>query len=149
MRKLFILLFLFQIVFFGCKNDNIQNKKAGKFLVDNLVSSQNTNVKFNVFIENSGSMDGYISQPSEFKDVIRSFTSDIPTYFNSNPGFYFVNSNGTCEALPKNTTPDYSKFITDLSPANSKLTCNPGSNSSIDNIIDLCTKDMTNKVTIF
>ncbi len=141
-------IFLFQIVLFGCKNDTTKTNRARKASVDTLVSTINTIVSFNVFIENSGSMDGYISQPSEFKDVIRSFTSDIPTYFNTNPGFFFVNSNGTCEALPKNSTPDYSKFITDLSPANSKLKFSPGSNSSIDNIIDFCTKDMKDKVSI-
>jgi hypothetical protein len=105
-------------------------------------------VNFNVFIENSGSMDGYISQPSEFKDVLRDFASDIPTYFNSRPGFYFVNSNGTCEAFHKDQTQDFTKFISNLSPSNFRLDCKPGSNSSIDNIIDLCTKNMQDKVSI-
>ncbi len=105
-------------------------------------------INFNIYIENSGSMNGYISQPSEFKDVLRSFTSDIPTYFNPNPGFYFVNNNGSCDQFPKNPTPDYSKFITDLSPKNINSKCPPGGDSSIDDIIDFSTKDMRNSISV-
>ena len=32
-------------------------------------------VNYNIYIENSGSMDGYISGPSEFKDVLIDFVN--------------------------------------------------------------------------
>jgi len=97
---------LIQILFFSCKTDQIKTNSERVNKIDHVDTSVSSKIDFNVFVENSGSMDGYISQPSEFKDVIRSFTSDIPTYFNTNPGFYFVNSNGTFEALPKHSTPN-------------------------------------------
>lgn len=149
--KYSIVIFLSFFLLNSCnKNDetsgNIGNKK--KSTEKKINSKPIDKVNFNIYIENSGSMDGYISQPSEFKDVLRSFTSDIPTYFNSNPGFYFVNNNGPCEQFPKKTTPDYSKFITDLSPKNSKLNCPPTGNSSIDDIIDFSTKSMKNSISV-
>ena len=149
--KFSFLFFISFYLFFSCNNGN---ENSGAIKSKRSVNSEkpaseiNKKVNFNIYIENSGSMDGYISQPSEFKDVLRSFTSDIPTYFNSNPGFYFVNNNGPCEQFPKNPTPDYSKFITDLSPINSKSNCPPGGNSSIDDIIDLSTKKMKNSISI-
>ena len=150
-NKYSILIFLSLFILFSCNENkgtsgNIGNNKNNTEKKKN--STPIGKVNFNIYIENSGSMDGYISQPSEFKDVLRSFTSDIPTYFNSNPGFYFVNNNGPCEQFPKNPTPDYSKFITDLSPINSKSNCPPGGNSSIDDIIDLSTKKMKNSISI-
>jgi hypothetical protein len=138
-------------VLLSCKNDSGSSGKIGKSQnkeKEKPESNFNTNVNFNIFIENSGSMDGYISQPSEFKDVLRSFTSDIPTYFNSYPGIYFINNNGPCEQFPKNSTPDYKKFFSDLSPINSKSKCPPGGNSSIDDIINLSTKNMNNAISV-
>jgi hypothetical protein len=136
---------------FSCNNNNANSGNFGKGKKTEANSpkqSVNNNVNFNVFIENSGSMDGYISQQSEFKDVLVDFASDIPTYFNSSPGFYFVNSNGPCDAFHKNQTQDFTKFISDLSPSNFRDDCQAGSNSSIDNIIDNCTKNMQDKVSI-
>jgi hypothetical protein len=150
-KKIIYLFFLSFFLLLSCnKNEgtsgNIGNNKNEQKNINE--SKPIGKVNFNIYIENSGSMDGYISQPSEFKDVLRSFTSDIPTYFNSNPGFYFVNNNGPCDQFPKKPTPDYSKFITDLSPVNSKSNCPPGGNSSIDDIIDLSTKKMKNSISI-
>jgi hypothetical protein len=149
--KLSLLFFICLTVLLSCKNESGSSGKIGKSQnkeKEKPESNFNTNVNFNIFIENSGSMDGYISQPTEFKDVLRSFTSDIPTYFVSNPGFYFVNNNGPCDQFPKDPTPDYSKFITDLSPLNSKSKCPPGGNSSIDDIIDFSTKNMKDAISV-
>jgi hypothetical protein len=150
-KKIIYLFFLSFFLLLSCnKNEgtsgNIGNNK-------NEQKSENKSksigkINFNIYIENSGSMDGYISQPSEFKDVLRSFTTDIRPNFNSYPGFYFVNNNGAFNQFPSNPTPDYSKFIADLSPKNSKIKFPPGSDSSIDDIIDFSTKKMNNTISI-
>lgn len=138
------------ILFISCNNqDNSSGRIINKNNTEKKFNSKPIGkVNFNIYIENSGSMDGYISQPSEFKDVLRTFTTDIRPYFNSYPGFYFVNNNGAFNQFPSNPTPDYSKFITDLSPKNSKIKFPPGSDSSIDDIIDFSTKKMNNTISI-
>lgn len=148
MKKSFLFILLLSFILNGCKNVN--NKPATLTNVKTLtqVLPKNKSLAVNVYIENSGSMDGYIFKESEFKDVIRNFTSDIPTYFSVNPGLYFVNSNGTCPSIPNNASPDYIKFISGLSPNNFKSNCTPGKNSSIDNIIDFCTKNMKDKISV-
>ena len=149
MKKGFLFIFLFLFIIIGCKNGNNNNITNTNSSTSNIVVNNNKNFSLNIYIENSGSMDGYISQSSEFKDVVRGFTSDIPTYFISIiPGLYFVNSNGPCETIPKNVTPDYEKFITDLSPKNFRSSCPPGKNSSIDDIIDFCSRNMKNKISV-
>jgi hypothetical protein len=150
-KKIIYLFFLSIILLLSCnKNDgtsgNIGNNK--KSAEKKINSKPFDKVNFNIYIENSGSMDGYISQPSEFKDVLRSFTTDIHPYFNSDPGLYFVNNNGAFNQFPNNPTPDYSKFISDLSPNNSKLKFPPGGDSSIDEIINFSTQNMKNKISI-
>lgn len=150
-KKIIYLFFLSIIMLLSCnKNDgtsgNIGNNKK--------ITEKKINLKpidkviFNIYIENSGSMDGYISQPSEFKDVLRSFTSDIRPNFGVYPGFYFVNDKGAFDQFPNSPTPDYYKFIADLSPSNSKIKFPPGSDSSIDDIINFSTQNMKNKISI-
>ena len=104
-------------------------------------------IQYNIFIENSGSMNGYFTGASDFKKVLVAFVSDIPTQLNINPGLYFVNSN-VCKQLPDKPTKELVYFIQNLNPANSKQLCPSNGTSLLPNVIDLCTQDMGNKVNI-
>jgi hypothetical protein len=132
----------------------LDEKKIEKYLIDlgyiiNQEVKENPSERIiNIYIENSGSMDGYITQPSEFKDALRKFTSDIRPNFGLYPGFYFVNDKGAFNQFPDNPTPDYYKFIADLSPNNSKIKYPPGRDSSIDDIINYSTQNMKNKISV-
>lgn len=150
-RKQYFFYLISFFILFSCNNNsgtsgNIDNGHKKEIVKSK--SSFKNKVNFNIYIENSGSMDGYISQPSEFKDVLRTFTTDIRPNFGSYPGFYFVNNKGAFNQFPTNPTPDYSKFIADLSPNNSKIKFPPGGDSSIDDIIDFSTKNMKNSISI-
>lgn len=146
-----MLIFLGLFILISCNENKVtsgnigNNKKSAEKKINSKLIDK---VNFNIYIENSGSMDGYISQPSEFKDVLRSFTSDIRPNFGVYPGFYFVNNKGAFDQFPNNPTPDYYKFIEDLSPNNSKIKFPPGGDSSIDDIINFSTKNMKNKISI-
>lgn len=104
-------------------------------------------INYNIYIENSGSMDGYISGPSEFKDVLIDFVSDIPARLKVVPGLFFVNST-TCQQLPNKPASDLIYFIKNLNPASSKQLCPASGNSLLPNVIDLCTHKMKNSVSI-
>lgn len=41
------------------------------------IQSSNNSVKLKVYIENSGSMDGYMRQKSEFKDAVKSYVMPL------------------------------------------------------------------------
>jgi hypothetical protein len=150
MKNIICLLLIAFIVISCNKNDRTSGEIGNiKEVQKNEINSKPIGkVNFNIYIENSGSMDGYISQPSEFKDVLRSFTSDIRPNFGVYPGFYFVNNKGAFDQFPNNPTPDYYKFIADLSPNNSKIRFPPGGDSSIDDIINFSTQNMKNKISI-
>lgn len=148
-NKLNLLILLGFFLILSCNNN-----KGTSGSIGNNKSKQKSEIKtkpigkvnFNIYIENSGSMDGYLSNQSDFKEVLKSFASDIPTNFDTRPDVFFVNNNGLCKQFPNEPSPDYSKFFSDLSPKKSKQDCNPGKDSSIDDIIRYSTKDMKNKV---
>lgn len=66
-----ILLFVFLCAFFGCGGKRIEVSVAEGYVSSQNVSSlrsDSPNVK--VFIENSGSMDGYMCDGSQLKDAV-------------------------------------------------------------------------------
>lgn len=55
------------------------------------VQPSNGTVKLKVFIENSGSMDGYMRQKSEFKDAVKSYVSALDLQVDTTE-LYYINS---------------------------------------------------------
>lgn len=142
-KKIFFYLILLLTFISSCKrqnnsNDTVQNKK------DTTKLTTVQKLEFNVFIENSGSMDGYISQPSEFKNVLRNLITDIPTHFGDDSKKYFINSKKYCQVDIENSP----NFILNLSSNNYRINCDPGNTSTIDKIIDQVTTNIKNKVNI-
>lgn len=91
MRKaLKILLFctatILLVVVAGCSHDKIEVSSTP---VPSAIPSQNPCLK--VFIENSGSMDGYMCDGSQLKDVVYDYISDI-NRISSKTELYYINS---------------------------------------------------------
>lgn len=136
----------------GCKGGSKSgqhNKENSSVAKDSLNSEAVEKPKsaYKIYIENSGSMDGYISQPTQFKEVLIKFLSDIPTHLQENPSLYFVNK-VACQQLPNQPTSELVHFVQNLNPKISKKDCVPSGNSLIDDVIDLCTKDTGNTVNV-
>lgn len=57
------------------------------------VAIQNSNnyVKMKVYIENSGSMDGYMRQKSEFKDAVKSYVNALDLQVDTTE-LYYINT---------------------------------------------------------
>lgn len=89
-KALKILLFctatILLVVVAGCSHDKIE---VGSTPVPSAIPSQNPCPK--VFIENSGSMDGYMCDGSQLKDVVYDYISDI-NRISSKTELYYINS---------------------------------------------------------
>jgi len=145
--KAILFVISFFIFFLSCKNSGSGNHstKGNISQGDSSLNPTHGKVNYNIFIENSGSMDGYLTKQSMFKDDLIKFISDIPAYFNINPSLYFIN-NKACK-IPENSTQSWAYFIQNLNPQNSKLQC-PPKDSEIDKVIDIATTQIGDDVNI-
>ena len=55
------------------------------------IQSSNNSVKLKVYIENSGSMDGYMRQKSEFKDAVKSYVNALDLQVDTTE-LYYINT---------------------------------------------------------
>lgn len=79
--------------------------------------------KIKLYVENSGSMDGYMFNGSELKDAVYSFVSGLQTHSDTSE-LYFVNSDVYNVKAPLNT------FISSMSPA--AFHSSPGNKANTD-----------------
>lgn len=87
-----ILLFVFLCAFFGCGGKRIEVSVAEGYVSSQNVSSlrsDSPNVK--VFIENSGSMDGYMCDGSQLKDAVYDYVSELNGHSDTTE-LYYINS---------------------------------------------------------
>lgn len=83
----------------------------------------------NVYIENSGSMDGYMCDSSELKDAVYSYVSALDTYADTTR-LFFINS----MIIPRNVS--IKKFIYDLTPSVFKNAGGSRGNSDIADMFE-------------
>lgn len=83
----------------------------------------------NVFIENSGSMDGYMCDGSEFKDAVYSYVNNLNRYADTTK-LFFINSN----IIPYNN--EVSGFVKDLNPQSFRRAGGNRSNSDIGEMLE-------------
>lgn len=55
------------------------------------IQKSNNSVKLKVYIENSGSMDGYMRQKSEFKDAVKSYVNALDLQVDTTE-LYYINT---------------------------------------------------------
>jgi hypothetical protein len=106
----------------------------------------NPDVTYSIYIENSGSMAGYLGNTSDFKKVLINFVSDIPALLKKEPQLFFV-SGHVCPFQQQDNT-SLAKSIMGLNPAALKNLCPSAGSSLLPQIIDSCTTKMQKKVSI-
>ena len=55
------------------------------------IQNSNNSVKLKVYIENSGSMDGYMREKSEFKDAVKSYVNALDLQVDTTE-LYYINT---------------------------------------------------------
>ncbi|WP_217961543.1 hypothetical protein [Muribaculum intestinale] len=124
-----ILLFCIAVIFIaavaGCGSDKIEVSSTS---VESTIPSQNPCLK--VFIENSGSMDGYMCDGSQLKDVVYDYISDV-NRVSAKTDLYYINS----VLIPYKG--NLTNYIKALNPAAFK---NAGGNLSNTDLGDLIAK---------
>ena len=84
-----------------------------------------------VYIENSGSMDGYMDDGSQLKDAVYSYVSSLASYSNSKPQLHFINS----QIIPYNGS--MKSFISDMNPVSFKNAGGSRANSDIAQMMEM------------
>jgi len=94
--KNFFIFCLTTILFASCNNSGERGRDQ-KTLSDTIVPTQGTGIVnpiINVYIENSGSMDGYVDGQTEFKGAIRDLLVMLKYHYDEkNIKIFFINSN--------------------------------------------------------
>jgi len=103
-------------------------------------------VSYNIYIENSGSMDGYLGNASDFKKVLMNFVSDIPAYLKKEPKLFLIGGHACPFQLKDNMS--LAKNIMELNPATLRNLCPSDGSSLLPQIIDSCTTNMERKVSV-
>jgi hypothetical protein len=125
------------IIFISCKNNGNGSGNTGKNKTekaDTLVEVL-TKPNFNVYIENSASMDGYVNQPSDFKNGLYKLIADVHNFnLADNIRLNFINDT-ICPQKANAPAPDIIYFIENLKPADFKNSGCEVKNSFLPNII--------------
>ena len=122
----YLLLFLFSIFsifLYCCKHDKIELSSTP---INTVIPSTKPSLK--VFIENSGSMDGYMCDGSQLKDAIYDYVSDLNRYTKSTELFY-INS----QIIPYKG--DLTPYIKDLNPESFRKAGGNTTTTDLGNII--------------
>jgi hypothetical protein len=116
MKKTFIILFSFILFLLACGNNT--KSKESHFLTPNSNSNQEiipqTKPTVNVFVENSGSMDGYVKGVTEFEEIIYDYLSNIELKISDTINLNYINN----KIIFKGS--DIQKFIKNIEPSDFK-----------------------------
>lgn len=118
----FFLLISFCCIFTGCQ-DKIE---VNSVVVPSTIKSDKPNLK--VFIENSGSMDGYMNNGAQLKDAIYDYISELNRSTDSTE-LYYINST----IIPYKS--DLTSYIKDLTPKKFHQAGGNTSNTDLGNLI--------------
>ncbi len=93
----------------------------------------------NVYIENSGSMDGYMCNGSELKDAVYSYLSDLDAH-TENTHLFYINS----KIIPYKN--NLSSYVKDLNPMSFKNAGGNRANTNIANMLDSIVSNMSDTI---
>ena len=141
---------IFILLFAGCKNrhSNLVVKQ------DNITQNEDTPQKFNVnfFLENSGSMNGYMEGPNTtFKNQLYSLLTRVKLLSNTHLNLWLINK-GEKELYPDAGNDDLQKFKDILNPTSFRDLTKGDSlgETDLNNLIKRCIKKVDDKnVSIF
>lgn len=123
------------LILFGCQ----KGSSSGERIKSGSVKADTTNqivpsekAKYNIFIENSGSMNGYVKQPSDFKNSLYKLIGDIQNHgASAELRLNFINE----VICPQKPEPDLIYFIQNLQPTDFRNSGCGYSDSYLPNIV--------------
>jgi hypothetical protein len=109
------------------------------------ITHEDFNPILNVYIENSGSMDGYVNGQTEFEDIVYNYLVDLKlSKITDSLNLYYINS----DILPQQD--DVQDFIKKLDPSTFRAKGGKRGSSDIAQMIDLIMNEMNDStVSIF
>ena len=132
MKKTLIILFSIALFLTACG----KNRKSKNGITPTTIASTNTILetslkpRINVYIENSGSMDGYVKGVTEFEQAVYNYLTDIKiSKFTDSLNLYYINS----DIIPQGS--DISDFIEKLEPSTFKIKGGNRGVSDISNVL--------------
>jgi hypothetical protein len=146
MKKALIILFSIALFLTACGN----NKKSGKGIasanntyVRNVIEALNKPV-VNVYIENSGSMNGYVKGVTEFEQAVYNYLTDIKiSGISDSLNLFYINS----EVIPQGS--DIEDFILKLEPQSFQKKGGDLGTSDIANVLkSVLSETQENEITI-
>lgn len=100
---------------FGSRNNNEPSANATEEAVEEQ-PVKHTKANFNIYIENSGSMNGYVNSGSDFKNAVLGIITDIKSRgIAKDVNIYYIN-NTICPQKLKATAADIQQFFMNLNP---------------------------------
>lgn len=149
-RDYLIFIFIFSL-FVACNSSESGSGAYGKKTQESEdVSSatestpevSNTKGVYNIYIENSGSMNGYVNAGSDFKNAILGFITDLKSRdIAKDVNIYYIN-NTICPQKLNATTADIQQFFLNLNPVSFQ---NSGCGTSTSYLPDIINRSVTTK----
>ena len=132
MNKTLLNLLAIVLLLSACSNE----RKRGNSLATNVsidsksVLARSIKPTVNVYIENSGSMDGYVKGITEFEQAVYNYLTDIKiSDFTNSMNLFYINS----DIIPQGS--DISDFIEKLEPSNFSIRGGNRGTSDISNVL--------------
>ena len=136
-----IIILLIVVAVFSCLGDSSKISLEFKPVTDS--SNIPTSIQLNVYVENSGSMDGYMCPGSNLKDAVYDYVSDLSKH-SSHMSLYYINSK-----LIKCNQP-LNEYIQKLTPSSFSAAGGDRTNTDLRKMIDTILRThKTNVVSVF
>ena len=133
-----------------CDSNSRRTKKGNNYVVKQdtataYIDKIDFNPVVNVYLENSGSMDGYVKGQTEFEQIVYNYLVNLKlAKITSNLNLFYINSN----LLPQQD--DVQDFIEKLEPSSFRAKGGNRGTSDISNMIGMIMKEMNDStVSIF
>ncbi len=133
----------------SCGRSNNQNPAKENKTNNTQAQEDNKKYNYNIYIENSESMFGYVNGNTEFKDVLVRFISDIVNNnLNNKLSLSFINDTICPQQTSKNNPLEIQYFVQNLKPVNLQNTSCTNNTSYLPNILEKSIKTNPQDVNI-
>lgn len=127
------------------KNDVVPKSISNEKRLPEKSNITRNKITYNVFIENSGSMDGYVNGITDFKNSIYNFLSDINISPNTDSiNLFYINSD-VVRIISDASDQQIKRFVDELDPKHFKERRGNRTETELRNIIDITEPYTTDK----